>query len=124
MKSTASSTPDIAARCREVVVAVEERKGADLRVLHLGEITSLADYFLICSGNSERQVQAIADGIQERLKAGQVRPSHVEGYKPGRWILLDYGDFVVHVFDRETRAYYGLDKLWADAPDVTREFAS
>ena len=124
MKSTASSIPDIAARCREVVVAVEERKGADLRILYLAEITSLADYFLICTGNSERQVQAIAEGIQERLKAGHVRPSHIEGYKPGRWILLDYGDFVVHVFDRETRAYYGLDKLWADAPDVTQEFAS
>lgn len=124
MKSPASSTPDIAARCREVVVAVEERKGADLRVLHLAEITSLTDYFLICTGNSERQVQAIAEGIQERLKAGCVRPGHIEGYKPGRWILLDYGDFVVHVFDRETRAYYGLDKLWADAPDVTQEFAS
>lgn len=124
MKSKTSSTPDIAARCREVVVAIEERKGDDLRVLHLAQISSLADYFLICSGNSERQVQAIAEGIQERLKADHVRPSHIEGFKPGRWILLDYGDFVVHVFDRETRAYYGLDKLWADASDVTREFAS
>lgn len=124
MTSSTPRSPDIAARCREVVVAVEERKGDDLRVLHLGKITSLADYFLICTGKSERQVRAIADGIQERLKAGRVRPTHIEGLKPGRWILLDYGDFVVHVFDRETRAYYGLDKLWADAPDVTREFAS
>ena len=123
MTSAAPSQPDIAARCREVVEAVEERKGDDLRILHLGEITSLADYFLICSGNSERQVQAIADGIQERLRADKVRPSHIEGFKPGRWILLDYGDFVVHVFDRETRAFYGLEKLWADAPDVTQEFA-
>lgn len=119
MTSSTTESPDIAARCREVVVAVEERKGDDLRVLHLGEITSLADYFLICTGKSERQVRAIAEGIQERLKADRVRPSHIEGFKPGHWILLDYGDFVVHVFDRETRAYYGLDKLWADAPDVT-----
>ena len=124
MKSATFRSPDIAARCREVAEAVEERKGEDLRVLHLGEITSLADYFLICSGNNERQVQAIAEGIQERLRGEQVRPRHIEGFKPGRWVLLDYGDFVVHVFDRATREFYGLDKLWADAPDVTSEFAS
>ena len=124
MSGKVQSPPDIAARCRHAVVAVEDRKGQNLRVLELSEISSLADYFLVCSGNSERQVQAVAEGIQERLKADHVRPSHIEGFKQGRWILLDYGDIVVHVFDRETRAYYGLDKLWADASDVTREFAS
>ncbi len=123
MSGTTSSLPDIAARCREVVAAVENRKAYDLRVLQLSEVSSLADYFLICSGNNERQVQAIADAVQRKLQAESIRPHHVEGYKPGRWILLDYGDFVVHVFDRETRVYYGLEKLWADAPDVTKDFA-
>ena len=111
MKSDTSSPPDIAARCREAVLEVEERKGGDIRVLRIGDISSLTDFFLICSGNNERQVRAIAEGIQLRLKTDNVRPNHVEGFSPGRWILLDYGDFVVHVFDRETRAFYGLEKL-------------
>lgn len=123
MTGTTSSPPDIAARCREAVAAAEHRKAQDFRVLQLSEISSLADYFLICSGNNERQVQAIADAVLEKLRAERVRPHHVEGYAPGRWILLDYGDFVVHVFDEATRAFYGLEKLWADAPDVTDEFA-
>ena len=124
MSAKVQSPPDIAARCRGAVAAVENRKALDLRVLELGAISSLTDYFLICSGTNERQVQAIADGVVEKLRADKVRPHHVEGYSPGRWILLDYGDFVVHVFDESTRAYYALEKLWADAPDVTAEFIS
>lgn len=123
MSSKAPSPPNIADRCREAVAAAAERKAGDLRVLELSKITSLADYFLICSGVSERQVQAIADGVVQQLRTDQIRPLHIEGYKPGRWILLDYGDFVVHIFDEETRTFYGLEKLWADAPDVTHQFA-
>ena len=111
-------------RCRGAVAAVEDRKAVDLRVLELGAISSLADYFLICSGTNERQVRAIADAVVEKLRDEKVRPHHVEGYDPGRWVLLDYGDFVVHVFDESTRTFYALEKLWADAPDVTAEFAS
>ena len=122
MSGQAQSTPDIAARCRYAVAAIETRKGHDLRVLQLSEISSLADYFLVCSGNSERQVQAIADAVLETLRAERLKPHHVEGYQAGRWVLLDFGDFVVHVFDESTRAFYALEKLWADAPDVTAEF--
>ena len=117
-----SSPPDIAARCREVVAAAEDLKAKGLRVLELSGISSLADYFLVCSGTSERQVQAIADAVLQRLRGERVRPHHVEGYQAGRWVLLDFGDFVVHVFDEETRSFYALEKLWADAPDVTHEF--
>lgn len=116
--------PDIESRCRTAVAAAEDRKAAGRRVLHIGEVSSLTDYFLIFSGTNERQVQAIADSVKERLRAEKVRPLHVEGYKPGRWVLLDYGDFVVHVFDDETREYYSLEKLWSDAPDVTGRFAA
>jgi len=122
MSGKVQSQPDVAARCRNAVAAMEDRKGENLRVLALSEISSLADYFLICSGNSERQVRAIADAVVERLRAEKIRPHHVEGLQPGRWVLLDYGDFVVHVFDESTRAFYALEKLWADAPDVTAEF--
>jgi len=122
MSGKVQSPPDIPARCRNVVAAVEDRKAINLRVLELSQISALADYFLICSGNNERQVQAIVDAVVEKLRAEKVRPHHVEGYQPGRWVLLDYGDFVVHVFDESTRAFYALEKLWADAPDVTAEF--
>ena len=124
MNSPFAIAPDIEARCREVVAAAEDRKAQDLKVLQLGEVTSLTDYFLICSGASERQVQAIADAVLEKLRTAGVRPNHVEGYKNGRWILIDFGDFVVHIFKIETRSYYGLEKLWADAPDVTSDFSS
>lgn len=122
MMNEPSTPPDIAASCREAVVAAVERKAVGMKVLQLTEISSLADYFLICSGTSERQVRAIADGVVERLRGERLRPHHVEGYNPGRWVLIDFGDFVVHVFEEETRAFYGLEKLWADAPDVTGEF--
>jgi len=123
MKSQPTTAPDVEARCREVVAAAEERKAYDLRVLQLGEVTSFTDYFLICSGTSERQVKAIADSVQQTMKDERVRPLQVEGYKNGRWVLMDYGDFVVHIFDQETRSFYGLERLWADAPDVTSDFA-
>jgi len=122
MSRLTSSPPDIAARCREAVAAAEDLKAERLRILELSEVSSLADYFLICSGTSERQVQAIADAVVERLRQDRVRPHHIEGYQAGRWVLLDFGDFVVHVFDEETRSFYALEKLWADAPDVTHEF--
>ncbi|HET9229462.1 MAG TPA: ribosome silencing factor, partial [Thermoanaerobaculia bacterium] len=80
------------------------------------------DFFLICTGTSERQVQAIADAVQEKMREEQVRPLHVEGYNRGQWVLLDYGDFVVHIFQEEPRRFYSLERLWGDAPDVTNEF--
>lgn len=111
-------------RVREAVAAAEDRKAIDLRVLHLAAISDFTDYFLIASGSSERQVQAIADAVEERLRAVGVRPLHVEGYNRGHWVLLDYGDLVVHVFEAQTRSFYSLERLWADAPDVTGDFRS
>lgn len=113
---------DTPARVREAVAAAEDRKAVDLRVLHLEKVSDFTDFFLICSGMSERQVQAIADAVQERMREEQVRPLHVEGYARGQWVLLDYGDFVVHIFQEEPRRFYSLERLWGDAPDVTTEF--
>ncbi|HKV07270.1 MAG TPA: ribosome silencing factor, partial [Thermoanaerobaculia bacterium] len=94
----------------------------DLKVLHLQKVSDFTDYFLICSGTSERQVQAIADAVQEKLRAARVRPLHVEGFNRGQWVLIDYGDLVVHVFQEEPRKFYALERLWGDAPEVTAEF--
>jgi ribosome-associated protein len=122
MTATPETLIDTAARVRGAVAAAEDRKAIDLKVLHLEKISGFTDYFLICSGTSERQVQAIADAVQERLRADKVRPLHVEGYNRGNWVLLDYGDLVVHIFQEETRRFYALERLWGDAPDVTAEF--
>jgi ribosome-associated protein len=113
---------DTAARVREAVLAADDRKAVDLKVLHLEKISDFTDYFLICSGTSERQVQAIADAVQERMREERVRPLHVEGYNRAQWVLLDYGDFVVHIFQEEPRRFYSLERLWGDAPDVTGTF--
>jgi len=118
------SIVDTPARVREAVAAAEDRKAVDLRVLHLEKVSDFTDFFLICSGTSERQVQAIADAVQERMREVQVRPLHVEGFNRGQWVLLDFGDFVVHIFQEEPRRFYSLERLWGDAPDVTTEFRS
>lgn len=119
--SAPSSASDITSRVRGAVAAADDRKAVDLKVLHLEKVTDFTDYFLICSGTSERQVQAIADAVLERLREEKVRPLHMEGYNRGQWVLLDYGDFVVHVFQEEPRKFYALERLWGDAPDVTAQ---
>lgn len=119
--SAPSAASDIASRVRGAVAAADDRKAVNLKVLHLEKVTDFTDYFLICSGTSERQVQAIADAVLERLREEKVRPLHMEGYNRGQWVLLDYGDFVVHVFQEEPRKFYALERLWGDAPDVTAQ---
>lgn len=121
-EARASARVDTRARVRKAVAAAEDRKAVDLRVLHLEKVSDFTDYFLICSGTNERQVQAIANAVEERMREEKVRPLHSEGYNRGQWILLDYGDFVVHVFQEEPRRFYSLERLWGDAPDVTNSF--
>ena len=118
------SAPDIESRVRQVVVAALDRKAEDLKVLYLGEVSDFTEYFLVCSGTSERQVQAIADGIVRKLRDDKVRPLGIEGYDHGRWVLIDFGSFVAHVFDGETRSVYELEKLWGDGRDVTTDYVS
>jgi ribosome-associated protein len=124
MTSALETAAETSARVRVAVDSALDRKAQDLKVLHLGPVSDFTEYFLICSGTSQRQVQAISDAILETLKKKEgVRPLHVEGQQGGNWVLLDYGDVVVHVFQPEPRAFYGLERLWADAPDETGKFA-
>lgn len=110
-------------RVRVAVAAALDKKASDVTVLSVGELTSIADYFILTSASNERQSTAIADSIEEHLREElQVRPLLVEGATPGRWVLLDYGDFIVHIFTDDTRRFYGLERLWGDAPNVTAEF--
>ncbi|MEW6720007.1 MAG: ribosome silencing factor [Thermodesulfobacteriota bacterium] len=96
-----------------------DKKGLDIRALDVREIAGYADYFLLCSGSSDRHVAALAQHIEETLKKELgVRPLGVEGLREGRWALIDYGDIVVHVFLESVREFYNFDRLWGAAPEV------
>jgi ribosome-associated protein len=108
----------------ELVLAAAEaassKKAQRIVILDVSELLVITDHFLICSGNNERQVRTIADEVERRLLESQgVKPFRREGQREGRWILLDYVDFVIHVFGPEERDYYDLERLWADAPVVS-----
>ena len=101
------------------LLAAGEKKAIDPVVLDLREIASFTDYFVIVSGANERQVQAISDEVYETLKKSGETAARVEGYKTAEWILLDFGDFVVHVFEQKARKFYDLERLWRDSKRVT-----
>ncbi|MBP1622152.1 MAG: Iojap-related protein [Acidobacteria bacterium] len=100
------------------VNAADDKKAHDLVVLDISKIASFANYFLLCTGDSSPQMQAIADEIERQLKATGMRPSHVEGYQNSEWILMDYLDLVIHIFSRNARAFYDLERLWRDAKRI------
>lgn len=103
----------------EAVRAAESKKATAIRVLNLKPVTSFADYFVLCNGANQRQIQAITDEIVRVLRDKGERPNSIEGYDNAEWVLVDYGDMVVHVFSEQSRTYYDLDRLWRDAPEVT-----
>jgi ribosome-associated protein len=114
----------IESRVKLAVEAALDKKAFDLDVLAVAELTSIADYFILTSASNERQAQAIADSVLGRLQEElRVKPLMVEGTTPGRWILLDFGDFILHVFTEDCRRFYGLERLWGDAPNVTADFS-
>ena len=106
-------------RLRLALHAAGEKKAHDLVVLDLREVASFSDYFVIASGTNVRQVQAVADEVQEQLRRRMgVKPARVEGYNTAEWVLLDYGDFIIHVFEEKSRRFYDLERLWRDAARV------
>ena len=94
--------------------ALEEKKAEDISVIDISGVTVLADYFLIASGNNRNQVQALADSVEEALGRAGVSPRQVEGYNAANWVLMDYSDIIVHIFDRENRLFYDLERIWRD----------
>ncbi|MGE3537643.1 MAG: ribosome silencing factor [Candidatus Tectimicrobiota bacterium] len=108
----------LAEKTRLCALMADSKKAADIVVLDVQPHTSVADYFLICSGASDRQVQAIAEAIEEALRHSGERPLAVEGYQQGSWILIDCIDLIVHVFDEESRRFYDLERLWHQADRV------
>ncbi len=104
---------------RLAVKSALAKKGGEVIVLKLSELTSFTDYFIIMHGQSNRQIMAIYEHIESELKKIGRRPLGVEGVANAEWVLMDYGDFIVHIFSREARDYYSLEKLWGDAPQAT-----
>ena len=100
------------------LAALVDRRAVDPIVLDMREITLITDYFLICSGTSNVHIRALSDGVVEAMKEAGVRPFGVEGKEGARWVLLDFGEVIVHIFAQEEREFYALDRLWGDAPRV------
>lgn len=100
------------------VMALQEKKGEDIRVIDISDISVLADYFIIANGNSNIQVDAMVDNVEEVLHKAGFALRQREGYGTGTWVLLDFGDIIVHIFDRENRLFYDLERIWRDGRDV------
>lgn len=111
---------DAAELAHRIVEIASDKKGSDIVMLRTAELTSMADFFVICSGRSDRQVQALAGAILDELRDDGIRPLGIEGKASARWVLLDFGSVIVHVFAPEEREYYGLERLWSKATQVVR----
>jgi len=113
---------DLKRQVSEAISACQEKKAEEITILELEQGSgAFTDYFLVCSGTNPRQVQAIADEVELRLKKAGHYPAHSEGYKQAEWVLLDYVDFVVHVFSQQARKFYDLERLWKSARRMTPE---
>ena len=120
-KSELSETAEVQTETPSWLIAVraaESKKAADIKVLDLTGITSFADYFVICTGSNQRQVQAISDEVGLQLKRAGELPNSVEGYNQAEWVLADYGDLLIHIFSPKSREYYALERLWRNAKAV------
>jgi ribosome-associated protein len=117
-KPRAASKKKLPADIAKAVKAALDRKALDVVVLDLRHTPAFTDFFVLCSGQNTRQVQAIADAVEEALRTAKVRPAHVEGYDRAEWVLMDFFTFIVHVFAPHTREFYSLERLWGDAERI------
>jgi ribosome-associated protein len=117
-RPTTSKKPRLTGEIAKAVKAALDKKAMGVVVLDLRHTPAFTDFFLLCSGQNTRQVHAIADAVEEALRAAKVRPSHVEGYDRGEWVLMDFFTFIVHVFTPQTRDFYSLERLWGDAERI------
>ncbi|MEE8885627.1 MAG: ribosome silencing factor [Eubacteriales bacterium] len=100
------------------VNALEDRKGVNIRVIDISKVSTIADYFVIASGTNRTQVQALADSVDETLGKAGLPAKSIEGYSGARWILMDFGDIVVHIFDKDSRDFYDLERIWRDGKNI------
>ena len=114
----AAPSKRLSAEVSKAVRAALDKKAVDVVVLDLRNTSAFTDFFVLCSGLNQRQVKAIADAVEEALRAAKVRPAHVEGYDRAEWVLMDFFNFIVHVFTPQTREFYSLERLWGDAERI------
>ncbi len=107
---------------KEAAKTLNEKKGMDIRILRINDISSIADYFVFATGTSNTHVNALADETEFHLKQIGITPHHMEGYRANSWVLIDYGEVIVHVFTDESRQYYDLDRLWQDGEQIDTSF--
>lgn len=100
------------------ISALEDKKAEDLRIIDISEVSVVADYFIIATGSNRSQIQALADNVQETLGRAGYEMKQVEGYQTANWILIDYGDVIVHIFDKENRLFYNLERIWRDGKQI------
>lgn len=106
-------------KIKKAVFAIDDKLGKDIKVLDIHTVSSIADYFIIASGSNKNHVHSIVDNIEELLREDGYHPKQVEGYHSANWILLDYGDMIIHIFDEENRSFYGIDKMWKDGIELS-----
>lgn len=103
---------------RLAISALEDKKGEDVRVVDIGDVSVLADYFIIATGRNRTQVQAMADEVEQRLGRAGAVPRQIEGYQAANWVLLDFGDVIIHIFDAQNRLFYDLERIWKDGRQI------
>ncbi len=106
---------------KKAILALEDKKAEDISLIDIAEVSVLADYFLIASGNNRSQIQAMIDNVEETLGRAGATLKQIEGYDTANWVLMDYGDIIVHVFDKENRLFYDLERIWRDGKKVDLE---
>ena len=109
---------NITKEIKAVIDAMEDKKGMDITVLDLSSVSDITDHFIICSGTNRSQIQALSDGVEEARAKKGLHHKGIEGYDTANWILIDYGEFVVHIFDKDSRDMYDLERIWSDAGKV------
>lgn len=124
---TEHKTQDEKVMAGTAILALEDKKAEDIRVIDISQVSVIADYFIIANGNNVSQIQAMADEVEERLYKAGYPLKQKEGYHNANWVLMDFGDIIVHIFDKENRLFYDLERIWKDglviAPDTLKEHA-
>lgn len=115
------STQKIKEMAKITIDALEDKKAEDIRVIDISQVSVLADYFIIASGSNKSQIQALSDAVEEKLGRSGYPMKQIEGYDNANWVLLDFGDIIVHIFDRENRLFYDLERIWCDGKNIDTE---
>lgn len=112
------SSSEITNNLKLIINALEDKKAENIQVIDISEISTVADYFVITNGSNRSQIQTLSDNVEEKLAAQKVSPRSIEGYNAANWILMDYNDILVHIFDNESRGFYDLERMWRDGKTV------